>query len=130
MEGGVGAGERAGGLPLLVPTDTLLQLIQIRVSKAGRLNLRASQQYRGRCQSQSLTRRTHAHSVNLFCATSSSTRTDTGQPPNPPFLVQFNMIKYAVLFFILFYFFTISNQRVAKFPQERGKEPEIGSKWD
>lgn len=45
----------------LLPTDTLLHLIQIRVSKTGWLNLQASQQYRGHCQLQSLS--LHAHSV-------------------------------------------------------------------
>lgn len=61
-------GQRVGEAPLPVPTDTLLRLIQIRVSKTGRLNLQASQQYRGCCQPQSLTlhtrtrtARTHTH---------------------------------------------------------------------
>lgn len=39
--------QEVGGALLLVPTDTLLLLIQIRVSKTGRLNLQASQEYRG-----------------------------------------------------------------------------------
>lgn len=56
-------GQRVGEALVLVPTDTLLQLIQIRVSKTGRLNLQASQQYRDCCQPQSLTMHTHTPSV-------------------------------------------------------------------
>lgn len=61
MRGKQVKGQRVGEAPVLVPTDTLLQLIQIRVSKTGRLNLQASQQHRGRCQLQSLSLRSSTH---------------------------------------------------------------------
>lgn len=80
-------GQGVGEAPVLVPTDTLLQLIQIRVSKTGRLNLQASQQYRDCCQDQSLTLHTHTHCSNLLCANqvppAAPHRTPLNSPPAP-----------------------------------------------
>lgn len=77
-------GQRAGEAPLLVPTDTLLHLIQIRVSKTGRLNLRASQQYRGRCQLQSLTRHKHTHAGTRTAIISSANQVPPAAGHHPP----------------------------------------------
>lgn len=87
VRGKAGEGAGVGEAPVLVPTDTLLQLIQIRVSKTGRLNLQASQQYRDCCQDQSLTLHTHTHCSNLLCANqvppAAPHRTPLNSPPAP-----------------------------------------------